>query len=83
MPLVAIDGHQPTGFTKEFAKRTINSVARKGPHLSGACAPPSAGLLEGRLQRYPHSISFSLCSHFVHMVAPDKYHELVTFIASN
>jgi hypothetical protein len=46
------------------------------------CAPPSVGLLEGRLQRYPHSISFSLLSWFVHMDAPDKYHELVTFMAS-
>jgi hypothetical protein len=82
MPLAAIDRHQPTGFTEEFVKRTINSVARKDSHLSGACAPPSAGLLEGRLQRYPHSISFSLRPCFVHMDAPDKYHELVTFIAS-
>jgi hypothetical protein len=59
MPLVAIDRHQPTGFTEEIVKRTSNSVARKEPHLSGACAPSSVGLLEGRLQRYPHSISFS------------------------
>lgn len=82
MPLVAIYRHQPTGFTEEFVNRRSNSVARKDHHLTGACAPPSVGLLEGRLQRYPHSISFSLRSCFVHMDAPDKYHELVTFIAS-
>jgi hypothetical protein len=77
MPLVAIDRHQPTGFTEEFVKRTSNSVARKDPHLTGACAPPSVGLLEGRSQRYPLSISVSLRSRFVHMDDPDKYHELV------